>query len=480
MVLVIVLEEKAVHLNFKEFIMEEKDITNRRIQELEIFVEELKTQVKELKKELAEKDKLINSVYSSKTWKILRLYDRYIGKESFLGKLFTSLTNSINFKNKTDVSNEEILYITDRHYSQINSFIKNNSSKKGFFIIFADPKIINEFKYRGDRFSHRAIHLIREFEKNDYGIIYVYSEKNENLDRVDVVSKSIIQLNLDLFITDSIYKYIIDKISEKFVKKIFLIQFLCDEIPKVLDYVNSLNWLTIYDVIDNWEEFYKEGWINWYSKDIEEYIAKNVKILISVSHLLQKKFSNFNKFYLIPNGYYPYKLYDKGVKKLKKGKITLGYVGNLQKYRFNWPLLLQLAEKNKDWIFYLIGRMTEDIKLPENIILLGFIKPHIISAYARNWDVGIIPFKINNLTISCDNLKVYEYLYWGLPVVASGIGYHMKEYPFVFVAENERDFEEYIKKAFTIKFNKDQISDFLESAKWSNRANEVLRIIDEN
>lgn len=459
--------------------MKNKDITNKRIQELETQVEELEVQLEEFKTKLAEKDFLLKEIYSSKTWKMLRLYDKYLGRNSYFGKLFLPLFNLTNIKKRKGLQNKIDLYITDQFYKQIDCFIKDNNFKKGFFLIFADPKIINKFKYRGDRFSHRAIQLIREFEKNDYGIIYVYSEKNENLDRVDVVSKSVIQLNLNLFISDSIYKYIIDKISEKFVKKIFLIQFLCDEIPKILDYVSSLNWLTIYDVIDNWEEFYKEGWINWYSKDVEEYIVKNVKILISVSHLLEKKFSNFNKSYLIPNGYYPYKLYDKGVKKLKKGKITLGYVGNLQKYRFNWPLLLQLAEKNKDWIFYLIGGMTEDIKLPENIILLGFIKPHIVSAYARNWDVGIIPFKINNLTISCDNLKVYEYLYWGLPVVASGIGYHMKEYPFVFVAENERDFEEYIKKAFTIKFNRDQISDFLESAKWSNRANEVLRIIDE-
>lgn len=466
--------------------MKNKDITNKRIQELEVQVEELEIQVEELeiqleeiKKNLAEKDFLLNEIYSSKTWKMLRLYDKYFGRNSYFGKLFLPLFNLTNIKKEKVLKTQKDLYITDQLYKRIDCFIKDNYFKKGFFLIFADPKIINEFKYRGDRFSHRTIQMIREFEKNDYGIIYVYSEKNENLDDVDIVSKSIIQLHLKLFISASIYKYIIEKISEKFMKKIFLIQFLCDEIPKVLDYVNSLNWITIYDVIDNWEEFYKEGWINWYSKDVEEYIAKNVKIIISVSNLLQKKFSNFNKSYLIPNGYYPYELYDEGAKKLKRGKITLGYVGNLQKYRFDWPLLLRLAEKHKDWIFYLIGKMIEDIKLPENVILLGLVKPNILSAYARNWDVGIIPFKINNLTISCDNLKVYEYLYWGLPVVASGIGHHMKEYPFVFVAENDRDFEEYIKKAFTIKFNRDQISDFLESAKWSNRANEVLRIIDE-
>jgi hypothetical protein len=162
---------------------------------------------------------------------------------------------------------------------------------------------------------------------------------------------------------------------------------------------------------------------------------------------------------------------------LKQGEVTAGYFGSLEKYRFDWDLLLSIAERHKDWLFYLIGRMPRNIRLRENIISLGTLHPAELYAYAQNWDVALLPFKVNNLTISCDSLKVYEYLFFRLPVVARGVGEHMRNYPYVYVAETEKDFEEYITRAASTRIEEDKISDFLRTSDWSSRAKEILKIV---
>jgi hypothetical protein len=95
-----------------------------------------------------------------------------------------------------------------------------------------------------------------------------------------------------------------------------------------------------------------------------------------------------------------------------------------------------------------------------------------------NWDVAIIPFKKNNITITLDNLKVYEYLSFRLPVVASGVGEHFRHYPYVYIAEDERDFENHIENAASIDVEEEVIVDFLRTADWTTRAKEIMKIIE--
>ena len=49
--------------------------------------------------------------------------------------------------------------------------------------------------------------------------------------------------------------------------------------------------------------------------------------------------------------------------------------------------------------------------------------------YFKTAHVGIIPFKINQLTLGCSPLKVFDYLAAGLPVVSSAL-IQLKDYPY--------------------------------------------------
>ncbi len=80
-------------------------------------------------------------------------------------------------------------------------------------------------------------------------------------------------------------------------------------------------------------------------------------------------------------------------------------------------------------------------------------------------------------TLSCDNLKIYEYLLFRLPVVARGVGAHSGDYPYVYLAETEEAFIQYIESAALIKIDEPLISSFLQQSDWTSRARELLKVV---
>jgi glycosyltransferase involved in cell wall biosynthesis len=97
----------------------------------------------------------------------------------------------------------------------------------------------------------------------------------------------------------------------------------------------------------------------------------------------------------------------------------VGYVGDSS--RVDWPLLRELAIRNDDWTFLFVGGATwpsgED--LPKNVQVYGPKPYHEILRYIREFDVGIVPFVLNDFTRACMPLKVLDYLAVGKSVIAS-------------------------------------------------------------
>lgn len=87
-------------------------------------------------------------------------------------------------------------------------------------------------------------------------------------------------------------------------------------------------------------------------------------------------------------------------------------------------LMAAVARRYPQGSLVVIGKATTDTSplaaLP-NVHLLGR-KPYAeLPAYCRGFDVALNPFRINELTLSANPLKVREYLAAGLPVVSTDI-----------------------------------------------------------
>ena len=108
----------------------------------------------------------------------------------------------------------------------------------------------------------------------------------------------------------------------------------------------------------------------------------------------------------------------------RDGKPVAGYYGALAKW-FDYGLLAELARQRPDWNFLLIGPMYDDslsgsdVLKRDNVVWLGPRPYESLPAYLQLFDVAMIPFQINEVTLATSPLKLYEYFAAGKPVVTT-------------------------------------------------------------
>src|SRR6266480_915072 len=100
---------------------------------------------------------------------------------------------------------------------------------------------------------------------------------------------------------------------------------------------------------------------------------------------------------------------------------VIGFFGLLADW-VDLDLVRALALARPGWSFALVGKIETDLgslgALP-NVHLLGQKPYDSLPGYCRAFDVGIIPFRVNALTVRANPLKLREYLAAGLPVVST-------------------------------------------------------------
>jgi glycosyltransferase involved in cell wall biosynthesis len=102
---------------------------------------------------------------------------------------------------------------------------------------------------------------------------------------------------------------------------------------------------------------------------------------------------------------------------------VIGYFGALQDW-FDAEAVEQAAAAHPTFEFRIIGRI-EDSLLKErlvrfpNVHLAGELAHSDLPNQLAEFDVGIIPFHVRQLTMATDPIKLYEYFAAGIPIVSS-------------------------------------------------------------
>ena len=115
----------------------------------------------------------------------------------------------------------------------------------------------------------------------------------------------------------------------------------------------------------------------------------------------------------------------------KSSKIIIGYIGVLDD-RIDGSLLVSLATRHTSWEFHLWGPATEKfadktnptvgaLNVCPNIFFHDQASPEKISEILRSFTVGIIPYRMTGFTRYCYPMKLFEYFFMGIPVVATPI-----------------------------------------------------------
>ena len=256
--------------------------------------------------------------------------------------------------------------------------------------------------------------------------------------------------------------------------------------PFLNNYFNQLGQrLNIFDSVDNWLEHssytkYKDRLAVNYQE-----IKRNSDLIFTVSQNLMDLFDRENYVYQIPNGvelehFDTNKVSDK-LKDIKKPII--GFLGVMQD-RLDVDLIKYLAEVFANKSIVLAGPVWKNfskdklVKYP-NIHFLGQISYQEIPELYNGFDVGIIPYKVNEFIKSTDSMKFYEYLAAGLPVVSTDIAGADKFQNFIKIAKTHFEFKKEIEEILQQKkFKNPAIKSFLYDHTWQKRVGEMMELIE--
>ena len=136
---------------------------------------------------------------------------------------------------------------------------------------------------------------------------------------------------------------------------------------------------------------------------------------------------------------------------VSSGKKIIGYFGALAKW-FDYELIKKMSKELPDYEIMLIG-INYDKSLDKsgilglsNVTYLGTRNYTELPTYAKFFDVGIIPFVINDITEATSPVKLFEYMALGKPIVTSALP-ECRKYQSALVSEDHNDFIANIKKA---------------------------------
>jgi len=325
--------------------------------------------------------------------------------------------------------------------------------------------------------GQRSTNLALEFAQRKIPCVFGYWRwKPENWAAQNRLEDGILQIPVDVIASwpEMIFRQI------KSVKKILIIEFPHPSFFKLVAEAHASGWTVVYDVVDDWEEFFRVGQAIWYDPDFERHLLNTADAIVTVNRFLADHLS-WPQSAVIPNGL------SSGVevidqeRTLEQGEVTVGYFGYLAGAWFDWDLLAKAAEINSAWKFHLIGYggSPEGVRLPDNILLLGKKPRSELASYAANWDVAIIPFKDERLARGADPIKTYEYLAMGLPVVVTGVHPPVGAEAYVQRAEGIEDFIQAVKLASEDRrVNEQERVAFTRTCTWSNRVDDLLDLVD--
>ena len=142
-----------------------------------------------------------------------------------------------------------------------------------------------------------------------------------------------------------------------------------------------------------------------------------------------------------------------------------------------------LAAERPDWSLVLVGEIQTDVsslrELP-NVHLLGRRNYQSLPGFSKGFDVAILPFVVNDLTLAASPLKMREYLAAGLPVVATPLPEVKKLSHLLRTASTPQEFLSQI-EAYLAEGRRGpdpQLSREMQSQSWDAKVEELSELVD--
>ena len=210
----------------------------------------------------------------------------------------------------------------------------------------------------------------------------------------------------------------------------------------------------VYDCVDDHSSYgglRSKSFVN----KCEEIVVGSSNVVFATTNELKNKLYKYNpNVYVVSNGvdidFFKVKnvhILD-DLEEIKKPII--GYFGAIKDW-FDVSVVSLAAKEFKDASFVIVGPYNENIKDKlsnlKNVYLLGGKPYDLAPSYINAFDVCLIPFIINELTLNVSPLKLYEYFSFGKPVVTIPIRELLKYSHLLYIYSDKNEFITCIDKA---------------------------------
>ncbi len=253
--------------------------------------------------------------------------------------------------------------------------------------------------------------------------------------------------------------------------------------PKYVDVIpESYTGKIIYDCMDYHAGFHSDRPKKARIESQEKRLCDRADLIFTSSRFLYdrvKAYCASDKVCYIPNAA-DFAHFSKASLPSKDSNLKIGYFGTVAAW-FDFDLLSYAAKQLPDTEFEMIGPIEVDgirerFQHQTNVSFIGKVNFEQLPDYLKDFDVCIMPFKVNKLIKAVDPVKIYEYLAAGKPVVSVYYKELDRFEDFVYTANTFEDFVNMLRRAI----QEDSIekvqrrTEFAAQNTWKQRAEEII------
>lgn len=239
--------------------------------------------------------------------------------------------------------------------------------------------------------------------------------------------------------------------------------------------------IVVYDCMDNFEALYQDR----REKNLRRACAEELRlvqradVIFASSLKLREKLLGMcpgKEITVVRNGYSNISPV-KPVRPQKKEQYTLGYIGTLSEW-FDSGLIVNSLKERTDIRYELIGPVADHQPIAEDRIhYRGVVEHGRLGEAVRELDCLLMPFRINDIILYVDPVKLYEYIAWGKCIVACWYPEVDRFGDYVYFYHNEQEYwrliAELADQGFPPKFTQAMQEKFLAENSWQARVRTI-------
>jgi len=167
--------------------------------------------------------------------------------------------------------------------------------------------------------------------------------------------------------------------------------------------------------------------------------------------------------------------------RFKNARFRITYIGTISDW-MDFELIIESVEKFQEITYFFIGPAEVKIPMHERIFHFGPIEHKYVSSVLQSSDVLVMPFKLNELVLSVNPVKLYEYIYANKPTISVKYNETLQFEDYVYLYKNKEEYfsilQRIIDNDFPCKKSDEENKRFAKMNSWEERIETIINKIE--